>query len=690
MVFGLYDQSFRMEVKLEGPRGTFTVLTRDATKTDNFFGTLRDVLGEPLNEEEQFRGPRFRRQFSSSSLPKLIFPDEERIERLKSELSKCATILSSNGQDLLMYSIVREIPESNSVSAQDNGDLAKMLRSLIVTNAEIFLCDEDHVHWPLPSFLRAPPSTPQWVVTKSQLISKIIGLEVYELTGRFCEFLGANGLSLIFEQEESITTTSAGRQNCWHLIFRAADERTQLQRSLSQVWKDNFQADLKITWSKPKSFPVARDVYDPRGFLESSSSIGVEESPVGAPVEAKKNHRRVGSDNFPVSRSSGQRGLESLAALEHKALDQFFEKCISQKAQEKVETLLHVLWTGCTPYLFPSQEFEVCVLLSNLYLYILTGKEHKSFINKRKGVKVRLPGCTDDSKISICFNLIPLDKLRQVCVGLFDQTLRIETELKHETFTFITRDFHLTNTFLECLNTILTSNHSGVTAPRADTLAPSIYDSELIADANPSASTKTDYQHTNSGVRFVYPNDDTLEILKDVIAEFSRHSVDCSQLSHVVILVYLLVFHETETKTEEPRTLVIMDKALCLCIEDHVNYPLPLFATGLPENPQYNVQDLRDIKSLSRVEFSDFNSCDFKMVFSPNRHQDEDAPDGFESASLDDLCVVTHQMDDPEECNISWRVIAQNYEEKEKALSLICKLWADIHGGALPVMKAKN
>ncbi|KAK2571080.1 Nischarin [Acropora cervicornis] len=690
VVFGLYDQSFRMEVKLEGPRGTFTVLTRDATKTDNFFGTLRDVLGEPLNEEEQFRGPRFRRQFSSSSLPRLLFPDEERIERLKSELSKSATVLSSSGQDLLMYSIVREIPESNSVSAQDNEDLAKMLQSLIVTNAEIFLCNEDHVHWPLPSFLRAPPSTPQWVVTKSQLISKIIGLEVYELTGRFCEFLGANGLSLIFEQEESMTTTSAGRQNCWHLIFRAADERTQLQRSLSQVWKDNFQADLKITWSKPKSFPVARDVYDLRGFLESSSSIGVEESPVGTPVEAKKNHRRVGSDNFPISRSSGQRGLESLAALEHKALDQFFEKCISQKAQDKVETLLHVLWTGCTPYLFPSQEFEVCVLLSNLYLYILTGKEHKSFINKRKGVKVRLPGCTDDSKISICFNLIPLDKLRQVCVGLFDQTLRIETELKHETFTFITRDFHLTNTFLECLNTILTSNHSGVTAPRADTLAPSIYDSELIADANPSASTKTDYQHTNSGVRFVYPNDDTLEILKDVIAEFSRHSVDCSQLSHVVILVYLLVFHETETKTEEPRTLVIMDKALCLCIEDHVNYPLPLFATGLPENPQYNVQDLRDIKSLSRVEFSDFNSCDFKLVFSPNRHQDEDAPDGFESASLDDLCVITHQMDDPEECNISWRVIAQNYEEKEKALSLICKLWAEIHGGALPVMKAKN
>ena len=168
--------------------------------------------------------------------------------------------------------------------------------------------------------------------------------------------------------------------------------------------------------------------------------------------------------------------------------------------------------------------------------------------------------------------------------------------------------------------------------------------------------------------------------------------MDCEQLLDVVILVYLLVFHETEPKTEEPRTLVIMDKSLCLCIEDHVNYPLPLFATGLPENPQYNVnvQDLRDIKSLSRVEFSDFNSCDFKMVFSPTQHQDEEVPDGFDSASLGDLCVITHHMGNSEKSDICWRIVAQTYEEKEKALGLICKLWADFHGGALPVMKAKS
>ena len=678
-----------MEVKLDGPRGTFTILTRDADKTDKFLVTLRDVLGEPL-EEEQPHAPRIRRQFSSGSLPKLTFPDEEKVNKLKSELAKTGTVVPTDDQQLLMYSIVREIPECASFNAQENGDLTKMLRSLIVTNSQIFLCDEDHVHWPLPSFVRAPPSTPQWVVTKSQRISKIIGLDVFELGSGIYEIFGVYGLSLIFEQEESETMPS-GEQNCWHLIFRSVDERTQLQRSLSQVWKDDFQADLKITHSKPKSLLSPHEDKDPKGFLDSTPSIGVQHTPVGTPVDSKKTHRRVGSDNFPILKPGLLNGLESLVALDRKMLDKFFRKCISQRSPNEEETLLHVLWTGCTPYLYPSQELKVCVLLSNLYLYILADKEHKSSINKKKEGKLRICEGLEDTKPTICFNFIPISKLRQVCVGLFDQTLRLETELKEDTFTFITRDFHLTSAFLECLNAILSSNHSGDPQPtRTDTLTTSIYDSQSIADADPSEFTKADYQHTNSGVKFIYPNDDTVEILKDTIAEFSRRSIDCSQLKDVVILVYLLVFHETESKTEESRTLVIMDKSLCLCIEDHVNYPLPLFATGLPENPQYNVQDLRDIKSLSRVEFSDFNSCDFKMVFSPTRHQDEDAPEGFDSASMGELCIITHHVPEIAEREICWRIVAQTYEEKEKALSLICKLWADIHGGALPVMKAKS
>ena len=281
---------------------------------------------------------------------------------------------------------------------------------------------------------------------------------------------------------------------------------------------------------------MVSDVNDSKSFLESTSSTSVQKSPMGTPVELTKTHWRVGSDNLPFLKDSVLHGLESLVALERKTLDKFFCKCISQKNQDEEETLLHVLWTGCTPYRFPSQEFQVCVLLRNLYVYILADKEHKSSINKRKGVKLRFSRSPDDLKPTYCFNFIPLCNLRQVCVGLFDQTVRLKTELKEETFTFITRDFHRTNTFLECLNGIF-SKQSGTTHPRADTLMSSIYDSQSI-DSDPSTFTKTDYQHTNSGVKFIYPNDDTLEILKDAIADLSRRSVDCEQHLDVVILVY--------------------------------------------------------------------------------------------------------------------------------------------------------
>ncbi|KAJ7377868.1 hypothetical protein OS493_025762 [Desmophyllum pertusum] len=493
--------------ELDGPRGTFTILTRDAEKTDKFLATLSDILGEPLDEEPS-QAPRIRRQFSSGSLPKLTFPNEEKLNKLKSELTNSGKVSPTEDQNLLMYSIVREIPDCASLGVQETGDLTKTLRSLIVTNSQVFLCDEDHVHWPLPSFVRAPPSTPQWVVTKSQRISKIIGLDVFELGGSVCEFFGVFGLSLIFDLDES-ESTPADQQHCWHLIFRAADERTQLQRSLSQVWKDDFQADLKITYSNPKSFPVLHDDNDSKGFLESTASIGVQ-TPVGTPVEQKfkKTHRRVGSDSLPIFKPSMLNSLESLVSLDRKVLDGFFHKWVSQKDCNEDETLLHVLWTGCTPYLFPSLEFKVCILLSNLYVYILADKEHKISINKRKGVKLRISEGVDlkEAQPTICFNFIPISKLRQVCVGLFDQTLRLETESKEDTFTLITRDFHLTSTFLERLSTILSSKHSGDSPPsRSDTISTSIYDAPSIHEADPNAFTKADYQHTNSGVRFVLP-----------------------------------------------------------------------------------------------------------------------------------------------------------------------------------------
>ena len=693
VVFGLYDQGFRLEVRQHGPKGTFTILTRDAEKTGKFFEVLSEALGEPLRGGGSLLIRRVSTLSTEGGRPSFVFPDEEKLLRLKEELSKSVDATADEREaNLLMYSIVREVPDSFPSSVHEIEDLTRRLRSLIVTNSRIYLCDEDHVHWPLPSFVRALPSTPQWVVTRSQQISKIIGIDVFELGRNVCEFEGVFGLSLIFETETSDDSAASQAQNCWHLMFRAADEREQLQRSLAQVWKDHFSADLKVTHSKTSSCPQTTADQDLLGFEESVSSMKAA-TPVGTPVETnfKKSHRRVGSDSFPMFKASAPDSLEGLVTLDRKTLDAFFHRSISQKDRDEEETLVHVLWTGCTPYLYPLQEIKVCVLLSSLFIYVLADREHKNLINKKKEIKLRSSeNGGKESKWSICLNFLPLANLRQVCVGLFDQTVRVETELGEDTFTFITRDFHITSAFLERLNAILASRNRR-TSPESDeeSIVKSIYDTQSTEDSRSDGSPKTEFLHTNSGVRVIYPNDDTVELLKDAIANYSHESALCSSLSDVTILVYLLMFHEVSPGKEEPRTLVIMDKYLCVCLEDHVNYPLTLFATGLPDNPQYQIQDVRDIASLSRVEFSDFNSCDFTLVFAPIEEPDATAPEGFDSASIGELCIIVHHEDDVTR-ESTWRLVAQTYEEKEKALSLICKLWADLRGGALPVMKAKH
>lgn len=680
VVIGLFDQGFRLEVRNDGPRGTFTFLTRDPEKTGIFLEKLYEAYGESSDDENSLLYRRVSFDSRSTSVPSFIYPDEVKLSKLTEHLSIAVDDITVKDDDLLMYSIVRELSEDSLSDIREDGILTKRLRSLIVMNTKIFLCDEDHVHWPLPSFVRAKPSTPQWVVSKWKEQSKIIGIDVFDLMNTN-DFVGSYGLSLIFDDDEvSEEVESMASQTpvsiSWNLIFRSVDEREQLQRSLAQVWKNHFHADLTVTHSKPRSLPPPPEV-DSFGHGDSYSSTT---SPLGTPVESnfKKTHKRMGSDHLPLFKASTPNCMATLMTLDRKAIDGYFNKVIAQTPDDQDEKLLHVLWTGCTPYMFPTKEIQVCVFLSNLFIYILADKADELLISKKKSVKVRGRG----KNVGISYSFFLTSSLHQVCVGLFDQTVRLEGEKKEDTFTLITRDFNLTNAFLECLNAVLSSKTKSLARQDSSTVT-SIYDSQ----SSNKTWTNSEFLHSESGVKFVYPSDDSLEILKDSIARFSQESDMCSSIYDVTILVYLLVFHVCDV--EEPRTLIIMDTALCLCIEDHANYPLTLFTTGLPDNPQYQVWDVRDIETLSRIEFSDFNSCDFTLVFSPTAPECEKNREDFDSASMGELCVITHYT--PEEISEStWKIIAPTYEEKEKSLSLICKLWSDIRGEDLPVVKGKE
>ena len=172
-----------------------------------------------------------------------------------------------------------------------------------------------------------------------------------------------------------------------------------------------------------------------------------------------------------------------------------------------------------------------------------------------------------------------------------------------------------------------------------------------------------------------------MEILKHSILEYGKESEYFKCLADSSILLYLLVFQLIDGK-KLPRTFMVLDHALCTCVENHVNFPLPLFVKGLPMGSRYEMQRLRLITDIKRIEFSGFTTQDFTIVYKKERPPSDTEERTGESDS--DAVVGNSACPDGEE---RWTMIVQTYEEKEKALKLILNFWKENVGEDLPVLK---
>lgn len=162
IVVSLFDQGFRIEVSEEGSRGTFSFLTRDASKTSYFLDAVSSVLGFANEKELSVARKKLEGEDNRTmQLPRIIYPDEGKIQALKMQLQEQQLSPFHNRENLISYCIVYERRDNDDgIETYDETNLP-YLRSLILTNLRLILCDEDYVHWPLPSFVRSAPLTPQ-------------------------------------------------------------------------------------------------------------------------------------------------------------------------------------------------------------------------------------------------------------------------------------------------------------------------------------------------------------------------------------------------------------------------------------------------------------------------------------------------------------------------------------------------
>ena len=302
-----------------------------------------------------------------------------------------------------------------------------------------------------------------------------------------------------------------------------------------------------------------------------------------------------------------------------------------------------------------------------------------------------------------------LSDLCFVHIGFFDQMFRVSGAEESGVFSCLTRDATLTEHFIKKLMNVL------LMVSREPTPSPV---NELEIDIFKTFSRQNgrwrpeglEFKHP-SQVKFIYPNEDAIRdltfLMFQSVSNKSENSDNASirsfdsnkteALETVKILQYLLVLqinddasniqpttaqhwvdvvstanpsNEMHSMLGQAKSLIITTTHLCLASEDHVSYPLPEFARGLPEKPRFRIDDVHTVRSVQRIVCSDFMSHDVTIVFGddeiivdPQRKHYSEAktPDG-------QMKSIVDKEDQVEKC---WSLVIQSPEDKKRLLKLI-------------------
>lgn len=375
------------------------------------------------------------------------------------------------------------------------------------------------------------------------------------------------------------------------------------------------------------------------------------------------------------------------------------------------EELSHVLWTTVTPYTSSRQEIVTCVLLSTKAVYFLSDdapKRPKTQLpawrthNRNKSDSllalprhdlelhhssgILLPGdpCPSGSskqRVKLYFTL-SLKELRQVNIGMFDQSFRLSGDEGSKVYTCVTRDNVLTESFVKRLMLVLSSV---IPSPSPDVTSsdsePDVY--KMFARSS-SRSESLEYIHP-SRVKFVYPSEDAVSDVTYLMVENVKGKKPKPE--DVKILFFLLLFQmetpardgaekEIDFAKNKPRTLIVTNSHVCLAIEDHVSYPLPDFVKGLPEHPNFEVTEARHLEFLRRIVMNDFTSHDLTLVFADET--EEIVVDLSREHYTPEGGGVLASTPAPE---IRLTLVIQNMKDRDRLLKLLSRQWSEFHDG---------
>ncbi|XP_019483657.1 PREDICTED: nischarin isoform X1 [Hipposideros armiger] len=263
---GLFDQYFRLTGS--SPVQVVTCLTRDSYLTHCFLQHLMAVLSslertpspEPVDKDfysefgNKITGKMENYELIHSSRVKFTYPSEEEIGDLTFIVAqKMADPEKALGLSILLY------VQAFQVGAPPPGHCRGMLRpkTLLLTSAEIFLLDEDFIHYPLPEFAKEPPQRDRYRLDDGRRVRDLdrvlMGYQTYPqaLTLVFDDvqghdLMGSVTLDHFGEVPGGLARVGQGREVQWQVFIPSAESREKLISLLARQWEALCGRELPV------------------------------------------------------------------------------------------------------------------------------------------------------------------------------------------------------------------------------------------------------------------------------------------------------------------------------------------------------------------------------------------------------------------------------------------------------------
>ncbi|XP_004631715.1 nischarin isoform X2 [Octodon degus] len=263
---GLFDQHFRLTGS--SPAQVVTCLTRDSYLTHCFLQHLMLVLSslertpspEPVDRDfysefgNKTTGKMENYELIHSSRVKFTYPSEEEVGDLTYIVSqKTAGSEKAPAPSILLY------VQAFQVGPPPPGRCRSPLRpkTLLLTSSEIFLLDEDYIHYPLPEFAKEPPQRDRYRLDDGRRVRDLdrilMGYQPYpqaltlvfdDMQGH--DLMGCVTLDHFGEVPNGSARAGQGHEIQWQVFVPSAESREKLISLLARQWEALCGRELPV------------------------------------------------------------------------------------------------------------------------------------------------------------------------------------------------------------------------------------------------------------------------------------------------------------------------------------------------------------------------------------------------------------------------------------------------------------